>query len=69
MVLRFSPKGPTWSQVKYLTITNLTQEEQTLISQVRLHSISIVAYPLSIATTNGKPSQDMINKDKQEGQS
>jgi hypothetical protein len=69
-VLRFRPKGPARSQVNHPTLPTKLKEDQTLtlVSEI-LHSTYIVAYPLSIAMTNGKPPRDRINKDNQEGQS
>jgi hypothetical protein len=71
MILYFPPKGSARSQVNQSNNFNWTKKiDQTLISWVELlHSTSTRAYPLSIATTNGKPPRDRINKDKQEGQS
>jgi hypothetical protein len=52
------------------TIPTVLQVDETLILQVGLpHLTSTGAYRLKIATTNGKPPWEMINKDTHEGQS
>jgi hypothetical protein len=64
----FPYNGPAQSQVNHLTILQLNQRDQTLISRVGLlHYTSIVIYPLGIAMTNGKPPTDRVNKDNREG--
>jgi hypothetical protein len=64
-VLRFPPKSSIRSYVNKPTLPTKLKRDQTLISRVKhLHSTSTVVYPLSIATTNGKPPRDRINKNK-----
>jgi hypothetical protein len=66
-ILHFSPKGPALSQVNNPTLPTKQKGILTLISRVGLlHSTSTIVYPLSRATTSGKPPQDRINKGNQE---
>jgi hypothetical protein len=63
-----SPKGPAGSQVINLTITNWIKNEQILnLTNETPHSTATAFYPLRIASANGKPPYDWVNKGNQEG--